>query len=274
MAAHSRRLACRNLRVSRACPVAEQTGRSEVSDHSGKSVDRRPIGARRPAKAWCNKAIHFRCKDFGQPQSLASGFYRFLSRLRRLHLQLLAATSNEVSLWRAVQHCNRHRGHDPQFAWADRDGPRVPTLRPHSRTPISSSNSGCSGGNCLPASRSTSLALLLCCSFFGCRSRNLQLFAHLFLVAGRIPDRSLGRCWYCARDICGQLRRLRGAIYRRTHSPKDGQLLLRPDLRRNFFPCRGGFGLFSIQATLACWPTISGGDVDLETSPEALVEES
>ena len=136
-----------------------------------KGMDRRPIGARRPAEAGRKETIHFRGTNSSSPEGLASGLYRFCSRLCQLHLWLLAATDHEVSLWRAVQHCGRLRGYDPQSGWPDRDDPRVSSLRPNAGAAISHGNLGRFSRSCLTAARSASLGLLLCCSFFGRRCR-------------------------------------------------------------------------------------------------------
>ena len=229
--------------------------------------DRQKLGAKKQSISVARTLVHPRvwhlaCIGF------AHGFasYTFSFWLPQVMKSVLGGQSNTVVGFAVMI---------PNFAWPDRDDPRVSSLRPHAGAAISHGNFGRLSWNCLAAARSASLAFIFCCSFFGRRYWSLQLFACLFLDARRIPDRLLSSCGHCASDIRRQLRRLRRTLHGRPDSPKDGQLLLRPDLRRSFFPCIGELGFGPAQASPACsWSTVRGGRRSLETDPEALLEES
>jgi hypothetical protein len=112
--------------------------------------------------------------------------------------------------------------------------------------------SGCLRWNCDVTAWNSSLSLLLYCPFFSRGNGGIQLLARFLFDAGRIPDRLLSRCGNCADDVRCQLRRIRGAVYRRHHSTTDWQLALRPDLRGNFLPCLSDLGASFAQAGPAC----------------------
>ena len=204
--------------------------------------DRQKLGARSTSVA----------RTSASSQSLAPGMYRFWPRLCYLHLQLLAAADHEVGLRRPVQYCGWTDGDDPQFPWPDRDDLGVSPLRPHAGAAIPHGDGSHLIWNRHVVAWSAALAISFRRSVFSRGHWGVQLSAGFLFDARRIPDRLLGGCGDCARDIRCELRRIRRALHRGRHSPKDGELLLRPDLRGSFLPSLSKLGVVLAQATHAC----------------------